>query len=135
MEGFFFDRFCSQKVATLFRETLEQPVHHLEDDHQPNTPDSLWLPWAAERDLVVLTADEMIHRHKEQLKVIRSTRSIIFVFQFGNVNTWDRFQVLVKSFQHIRKGVELYPVRPSVYIVPKNGLGSDQIARFRRKNI
>jgi len=130
---FFFDRWTKTETAIFLREALGEDIIHHDEIFPRRTDDVVWLPWAAEENRYVFTHDEVIHRNKEQKRVIYQSRNVVFILPVYGMSAWERFELFVLSYPYVKRAIaENPPPKPSVYRIPKRGLRTTNIKKHRK---
>lgn len=125
------DRWIGPKVAQFFYSALREDVIHVDKQFRKQPiADVVWLRWAAGQGRAALTADKAIARNPAELAVIKECGNVVFIWDMNNASTWDRFEVLVRSWRNI-KAITRMTMGPAVFRIGPRGVLRPDPDRYR----
>ena len=93
-------------------------AHH--DQFEHDTPDEVWLSAAADKAWLVVTRDQRIRYHANELAAMRRARLHVFVFTQGGLTGAETGRILVRCHAAMVRHAEQVPA-PSFFSLTRSG--------------
>jgi predicted nuclease of predicted toxin-antitoxin system len=99
---FFFDNNLSPNLAKGLH-SFGENVEHLRDNFDPDTEDEIWLKYAGENGLVVITRDGRIKKNPAEIKAYVDHKVGAFFIVGKNLKKCEIIQLVIKAWPNIKE--------------------------------
>jgi predicted nuclease of predicted toxin-antitoxin system len=115
--------FCDENLPPVLAAGMAgfgEDVVHVKDTHGLGTKDDVWLPWAGDEGIFVLTKDKNIRFNPTELRLLLRHDVGAFVLRGGGLPACKIIEVYVAQWRKIKRLAEKTP-RPFLIAMRPNG--------------